>query len=75
MIHAISGGGIDKLIDIADFDQNTWLPTIFDPGTSMILIEPLPRAPVRRIQMHEHLIPSHEACRWMKENGQLNLNR
>ena len=54
------------LVEISDFCQDLWLPAIPDPSKSTVLVKSLPRSPVRRIQMHEHLIPGHEACRRMK---------
>ena len=75
VIHAIGSSGIDKLVEVPDFCQDLWLPAIPDPGKSSVLVKPLPRAPIRRIQMHEHLIPRHETCRRMKREGPVELEK
>ena len=75
MIHAIGVGCVDILVEVPDFCQNLRLPTVAEAGKSSVLIEPLPRSPVRRIQMHEHLIPRDKTCRRMKREGPVEFEK
>ena len=66
MIHAIVLGHLYKLVHITDFCQDLWTETISDTDTSAVLIKPLDRSPVRRIQMNEHFIPHRKISSRMK---------
>jgi hypothetical protein len=65
VIHAIDASRVDKLVYVSNFRQDVRGEPISDPCKSTVLVKPRPRPPIRPIQVNEHFIPHHKACRRM----------